>query len=225
MKRITGNWFGCIGILITIVMIGLLVRVDAQKVQHYVGSIPRVPAAIVFCVLYICATGVVWNMEDPLQIVGVVLFGPIGSAGIMFFSEAVVSLVLFWLIRVWGIGFVETKLRGKGARLFNACKNMNIWAAVFLRANPLVPLRVIDAAAGFSRLSLREYMAVVAVATLPRLLWVQIPLAVIQGRSFPEVLVYFQQHPGMLMFEVIYLITVIIGAVYAIWYTRRRQVV
>jgi uncharacterized membrane protein YdjX (TVP38/TMEM64 family) len=212
MDKISGSlrrfsWF--VFFITAIVIAGILLRVDTQKVDEFLKKIPLGPAAAVFVLLYIAGTFFIWGLKDALKIVGALLFGGIFSTFLIFLSESVNACIFFKLSRNLGRDFVQEKIGTRFKNIYEKAGNLNWPAALVLRANPLIPFRVLDVGFGLSAFSFKKYLAAVLLASFPRILWHQWPLAAVRCLSLEKINYYFLAHPFFLGLEVFYIIFIL----------------
>jgi len=81
-----------------------------------------------------------------------------------------------------------------------------------LRAVPLIPYRILDISFGLSKLSLKKYILIVILASLPRIFWVQFILAGIKGFSMNAAIAYFNENHVVFFLSLSYFVITLVVA-------------
>ena len=82
-----------------------------------------------------------------------------------------------------------------------------------LRAIPVIPYRVLDIVFGLSAMRFGRYVLAVALASFPRVLFIQIPLAAVGSFSVTGFMEYWRANPGMLLAGLFYIVFTVLGIV------------
>ncbi|UCC95753.1 MAG: VTT domain-containing protein [Candidatus Omnitrophota bacterium] len=193
---------------IIIIIIGFTFSIDEEKISSFLNKVSIGYATLVFVLLYTVGTFAVWTLKEPLKIIGAILFGAYVSTSLIYIAEIINAVVFFKLSRKFGKDFVERKVGGGFKRFYDKLENIRFAKVVILRANPLIPYRVLDVGFGLSRVSFKKYLFAVLIASPPRIFWLQFPLAAIRGFSIDKWMTYFMEHMHVVWLMFFYLIIV-----------------
>ena len=174
------------------------VHFDQQTFQTYLQGFSLFWAGLVFIVLYVGLTFLVWvGPKDVLRVVGALLFGPYISTLIVWVGEMGNACVMFSFSRHFGRGYVAERMPGNMRRLDEVIAEKSVWSIFFLKFFPVVPFRFLDLAFGLTRISLKKYLLISAVASPLRIFVIQffIALGVDTVLNPAKLSAYLQEHP------------------------------
>lgn len=192
--------------------LGKVFSVNQETINPWLTIFPFWAAALIFFLLYIIGTFVVWYLKDPLKVVGAIFFGAYISSLLIYLAEIVNACIFFRLSSVLGRDFVKQSLKGKLQDFYEKIATLNFGWIFVLRAVPLVPFRVQDLSFGLSKLPLRKYLLAVIVASPPRIFWIQLILAAVKGLSVDKMYVYFLEQKIVMLISFFYFIAAAILA-------------
>ena len=195
-------------VLLVIIIVGVTFSIDATKINALFEKFPIGYAALIFVLLYTLGTFALWTLKEPLKVIGAILFGAYISTGLIYIAELINGVVFFKLSRLLGKDFVERKVGGGFKKFYQKLEGIRLLKVMFLRANPLIPYRVFDVGLGLSRISWRKFLLAIGVASLPRIFWLQFPLAAMRGFSVEKMLDYFEQNMAIAVGMFVYIIVV-----------------
>jgi len=197
-------------VLLIIAIVGVTFSIDEAKIKAFFDKFPIGYAALIFVLLYTLGTFAFWTLKEPLKVIGAILFGAYISTGLIYIAELINGVVFFRLSRLLGKDFVEKKVGGGFKRFYQRLEGMPLIKVMLLRANPLIPYRVFDVGLGLSRISFKKFILAIFIASLPRIFWLQFPLAAMRGFSVEKMLTYFQQNIAIAVGMFVYIIVVCI---------------
>ena len=187
----------------------LLPQADPRRLLK---GIPLWFSAPIFVLLYVAANFVIIDIKDAFKLVGAIVFGAWISAILIYISELLNAVIFFNLSRKLGQAFARRMLKnGKG--FYDRLSGLNLHWVFLLRAIPVVPYRVLDIVFGLSAMRFSRYISAVALASFPRVLFIQIPLAAVGSFSVAGFMEYWRANPGMLMAGFFYIIFTAFGIV------------
>jgi uncharacterized membrane protein YdjX (TVP38/TMEM64 family) len=198
--------------IVAFIFLGRLVPVDKEAIDAFLKRIPLVHSSMAFVFLYVVGTFVVWYLKDPLKIVGAIVFGAYLSTLLIFIAEIINACIFFQISNSLGKDYVEKSLKGRFKRFYERIDEINLGWIFLLRAVPLIPYRILDISFGLSKLSLKKYIVIVILASLPRIFWVQFILAGIKGFSMNAAIVYFNQNNVVFFLSLAYFVVTLIVA-------------
>ena len=184
-------------------------QLDQQNIQNILGEAPGIVSCVVFIVLYVFFTFIIWlGPKDVFRIVGAVVYGAYLSTFLVWLAEMVNVVVLFSLSRKLGREYVESRLKGKMSKWDDGIGDSNFWMIFLLRLTPIVPLRFLDLGFGLTKISLRKYLIICAIGTPLRIFWQQFLLSlgfetIIDPHKLSE---YLNYHPWVMIFALAYLV-------------------
>jgi uncharacterized membrane protein YdjX (TVP38/TMEM64 family) len=185
------------------------IHFDQQAVQDYLKRFPVFWSALVFIFLYVGLTFFVWvGPKDVLRIAGAFLFGPYLSTVIVWFGEMGNACVMFSLSRHFGRGYVAERMPGQMERLDHIMSGKSSWGIFFAKFFPVIPFRFLDLACGLTRISLKKYLLISAVASPLRIFVIQffVALGVDTILNPAKLSVYLEQHPAIFLAVASYVI-------------------
>ena len=184
------------------------VHFDQQTFQDYLQGFPLFWSGLIFILLYVGLTFFVWvGPKDVLRVVGAFLFGPYLSTLIVWVGEMGNACVMFSFSRHFGRGYVAERMPGKMQRLDQVIAEKSFWRIFFLKFFPIVPFRFSDLAFGLTRIPLKKYLLISAVASPLRIFVIQFFLALGMDTILnpAKLSVYLQDHPSIFSAIGIYL--------------------
>jgi len=197
-------------ILIAFISISLLVgsylSIDAQLIEDYLSKIPLGISSVIFVILYVVGTFIIWYLKDPLKIVGAIIFGAYLSTFLIYLSEIVNAYIFFNLSKILGRDFVEKKLKGKFKNFYEKVEGLSLGWIFLLRVVPLIPYRVLDMSFGLSKVSFRKYLIAVLVASPFRIFWIQFIFAAVREFSPEKIVIYFMENRLIYLLSMVYCI-------------------
>lgn len=188
---------------------------DIQTLKKSLEGVPLFYSGIIFVGLYVVTTFFIWFIKDAFKVIGVLVFGAYISALLIFISETINAVILFFLARFLGRDFVERFFKGT-KNVSERIARLNLFWLFLFRAAPLFPFRALDLGAGLSRVSFQKYFFTVLIGSPLRILWLQLMLAVLGEAYFASpfntglILQYLLQHKGVLIFIYAYIFLVIV---------------
>jgi uncharacterized membrane protein YdjX (TVP38/TMEM64 family) len=146
---------------------------DPGAIQKNLAGFPLIYSGTLFVVLYVVIGFFVWFAKDAFWLMGAVLFGPWVSALLICLAELVNAVILFYLARSLGRGFMEKSLSGRYKTLDQKLGHIGLgWLFVF-RAAPLIPYRFLDIAAGLTSMRFGKYALAVVLGSPLKIFWIQ----------------------------------------------------
>jgi uncharacterized membrane protein YdjX (TVP38/TMEM64 family) len=197
---------------ILIVAVGLYFLPPQDDLRRILKGIPLWFSAPVFILLYVAANFVVIDIKDAFKLIGAIVFGAWASALLIYIAELLNAVIFFNLSRKFGQAFVQRILKN-GAVFYDKLSDFKLHWVFLLRAIPVVPYRVLDIVFGLSKMRFGRYMLAVALASFPRVLFIQIPLAAVGSFSVPGFMDYWRANPGMLLAGFLYIVFTLLGIV------------
>ncbi len=185
------------------------IHIDQQVCQDYLKRFPVFWSALIFIFLYVGLTFLVWvGPKDVLRVAGAFLFGPYLSTVIVWFGEMGNACVMFSLSRHFGRGYIAEKLPGQMERVDQIMAGKSGWGIFFAKFFPVIPFRFLDLVCGLTRISLKKYLLISAVASPLRIFVIQffVALGVDTILNPAKLSVYLQGHPAIFLAVVLYLI-------------------
>lgn len=213
MKGFQRRFFTFVFLIGGLFLCGKFFSVEPRAIDEALSRIPLIWSSLAFIAAYIIGTFILWQLKDPLKIVGAVLFGAYLSTFFIYISEIINASIFFALSKKLGKKWVENSLKGRPKRFYENIGNMSLGWIFMLRSIPLIPYRVLDLSFGLSKISLKKYMVVVLLASPLRIFWIQFILASVKSLSFEEMTVYFLQNRPIFLWSLFYFIFAIIIAV------------
>lgn len=192
--------------------LGRFFHIDTGGIQSSLRRFSLFYSGIIFVILYCFVTFFIWLSKDLFKVMGAVLFGAYFSTLFIWIAEIINALILFYLARYLGRGFVEKSLEKRYKNLDTRLANVNFFWLFMFRAAPLMPFRFLDLAGGLTGISLKKYLVAVILGSPIRIFWVQYVLAGVGKSIFnnPYALVeYFLMNKTLFMFSLFYLMLII----------------
>lgn len=199
-------------VALLIVAIGLYFLPPQDDLRRILKGIPLWFSAPVFVLLYVAANFVVIDIKDAFKLVGAIVFGAWLSAFLIYIAEILNAVIFFNLSRRLGQAFVQRMLKN-GMVFYDKLSNFDLHWVFLLRAIPVFPYRALDIVFGLSTMRFGRYMIAVALASFPRVLFIQIPLAAVGSFSVAGFMEYWRTNPGMLMAGFLYIVFTAFGIV------------
>lgn len=176
-------------------------------------------SAVIFVFLYVLVTFFIWFSKDAFRVAAAVLFGAYRSTLLVFIAEIINAVVLFFLSRYLGRGFVEKKAGAKDGGLDKKLSQISFFWLVMFRLTPVIPFRFMDMAAGLTKISFRKYLSAVILGSPLRIFWLQFVFAGV-GKSIllePQSLIitisnYLLLNNWIFAFSFIYFMLVVLTA-------------
>lgn len=191
-------------LLVFLTIFGLFLKIDKSAVESFFSQISFFYASVLFIFLYIIGTFFIWYLKDPLKVIGAFLFGAYFSTLFIYIAEIVNACIFFRLSKILGKDFVEKKISGKFKNIYEKLGNLDTVSVALLRAIPLVPYRVLDLSFGLTSFSLRRYLVIVILASLPRIFIIQFILSGVSTFSQDAIMKYFLENINVLRFYFLY---------------------
>ena len=159
--------------------IGRVFHFDPASLQSYLRGVPAIWSGLIFVFLYVGLTFLVWvGPKDVLRVAGAFVFGPYWSTAIIWAAELGNACVMFSMSRHFGREYVAERMPGRMRRLDEMMADRSFWKIFFLKFFPVVPFRFLDLAAGLTRIPLKRYLLISAVASPLRLFVIQFFIAI-----------------------------------------------
>jgi len=188
------------------VMVGALVFMPPQdSLRSLLSKIPLGLSAPVFVLLYVAANFVVVDIKDAFKLVGAIVFGAWMSAFLIYIAELLNAVIFFNLSRKLGQEFARKMLKN-GAGFYDRLSQLPVYWVFLLRAVPVIPYRVLDIVFGMSAMRFNRYMLAAVLASFPRILFIQIPLAAVGSFSMEGFMDYWRNHPKILFAGFCYIV-------------------
>jgi uncharacterized membrane protein YdjX (TVP38/TMEM64 family) len=194
---------------IVFLSLGKIFSFDTEPYRDYLSQFPLLLSGAIFIVLYCSLSFIIWiGPKDIFKIVGVAIYGPYLSTFLIWIAEMGNLLFLFSLSRRLGRAFVENKLKGRMHRVDQAIAETSYWWIIFLRSTPIVPFRFQDLGFGLTKISLRKYFTISALASPPRIFFLQFFLSLgLETIEDPRRLTaYLEAHPKIFLITFVYLL-------------------
>jgi uncharacterized membrane protein YdjX (TVP38/TMEM64 family) len=206
------NFVLFISFIFIFIFAGKIFSVDSESIDSFLKSIPILPASTLFVFVYVLGTFIVWQMKDPLKIVGAVVFGAYLSTLLIYIAEIINAYIFFTLSKVLGRQFVEKRIKGRFKRFYERLENMSNGWVFMLRFVPLIPYRVLDLSFGLSKFPFRKYIIVVLLASPIRIFAIQFVLAAVKDLSFSGVQTYFLENQQVAFCMFLYFLAAVVVA-------------
>ena len=200
-------------IIVGLFLAGQYFAIDEAKINDFLKDIPYTLASGVFVLLYVAGTFIIWYLKDPLKLVGAILFGAYLSTLLIYIAELINAYIFFRLSRGLGKDFIEKSVKGRFKNFYEKLENINLGWVFLLRAIPLIPYRVLDISFGLTKMPFRRYLAVILLASLPRIFWIQFILAGVKGFSMDKMVAYFLDHRIIFIWSLLYAVFGLIVAI------------
>ncbi len=214
MKSKTFQFILFILIVLACIVLGKFFHLDIDYYRNILAGYPSSLVAIIFVVLYIITTTVIWlGPKDILRLLAAILFGPYLSTIFVTLGELGNTVIFFQLSRKLGRGFVEQKFKIKSGELDTVKERSGFLWALALRSNPLIPSNLLDLGFGLSSINFLKYFLIVAIISPFRVFLGQYVLAALGESVFksPTVMIdFFLKTPAFFIYGVSYLL--IVGA-------------
>ncbi len=204
-------------LVVVFFLLGGVVSFDQERIASFLGRLPLMLSSTIFVVLYVVLSFFIWiGPKDIFKIVGVVLYGPFLSTGLVYAAEMLNVVALFSLSRCLGRSFVESRLSGRMQQVDQTIADTSFLSIFFLRFFPVVPFRFLDLAFGLTKINLRKYLAIAALASPLRIFVVQLFLSlgwdiVANPQRFAD---YLMGYPQLLRLSMIYTAGSVIAAIW-----------
>lgn len=137
-----------------------------HEFSTYVDMHPAL-SIIVFSLIYIVAVALSVPIATPLSILSGFLFGTVVGTFLVVFSATIGATVIFLLARYFFRDFFEEKFRTRIDTLKVESMLNGFRDILILRLIPAVPFALINVAAGFTRVRLREYVLATLFGIIP----------------------------------------------------------
>lgn len=201
-------------------------HIDVDNIRNSFQGLPLYSVAFLYVFLYIIITFFVWLSKDVFWLAGALAFGPALSAFLVWIAEIINAVILFYIARFFGRGFVEHKLKAKHNSLDESLAHLSFgWLFIF-RAVPLIPYRFMDLSAGLTGILFKKYMLAVIFGSPFKIFLIQYVLSGV-GKAVlrnPFVMVeYLLKNKYMIFFSLIYVIFVILVVLKLIWKRRKND--
>jgi len=215
--------------LLFIVLAGLFLSLgnvfsfEQTAVESFFRRIPLVSSSIVFVVLYVVLTFFIWlGPKDIFRIVSALVYGPYLSTLLVWIAEAINVIVLFTMSRRLGRQYVEQKLKGRMAQLDETVSNTGFWSIFFLKLTPIVPFRFLDLGFGLTKISLKKYWMISALATPLRIFYLQflLSLGLETVLNQDKMTAYLEANPLVMQLCFAYLVLSVV--VMVVWRRKKR---
>ena len=201
-----------LAVLFLLWYLGRYLHIDTASLRASLERFPLIISAVSFIVIYVIISFFIFFSKDIFWITSALLFGPFLSALFIFIAEIVNALVLFYLARKLGRGYVARSLKGKYKTLDVRLGKVSFFWLFIFRAAPLIPYRFMDLAAGLTKIDFKRYMAAVILGSPVKIFWIQYVLFGVGESALksPNALTdYFLNNRALLMYSLIYALLVI----------------
>ncbi|MBD3246115.1 MAG: hypothetical protein GF333_03800 [Candidatus Omnitrophica bacterium] len=199
-------------LLVVVFFAGQAYSLQVNQFLSRIRALPLLFSGLVFILVYVGGTFIFWYLKDPLKLAAAVIFGALLSTALIYVSEVINAWIFFRLSRALGKDYMESKLKGRGKRLYARLEETNLRTVILLRAIPLVPYRILDLCFGLSKFPFRKYLIAVLIASPPRIFFIQFPLAAVKEFSPEKIMDYFLTHPLVYAGYLVYVLASVIIA-------------
>jgi len=176
---------------------------DQDSYQSFLQGFPLVLSGIIFIVLYVVVTSIVWlGPKDLFRVVSALLYGAGISTILVSIGEMINAIAMFMLSRKLGREYVAGKLKGGMKRLDEAVTETGFWSIFFLKVFPIVPFRFLDLGFGLTRIRLKKYLFISALGAPMRIFFQQFFLSMgVETATNPHKLAeYLTENPHIWWF-------------------------
>jgi len=213
MKKKLENFLALLVFLAACFLVGKYIDMDFHVLQKFLHGPSLVVSGAVYIVLYVVLTFFIWfGPKDVLRVSGALIFGAGASTILVWICETINAYILFQLSRKMGREYIESKFHLKPAQMDTIQDDTSFVGTFAIRINPLIPFRLMDLGAGLSRISLRKYLTIVILASVPRIFWLQWILADFGKNLFKEMdilMPFLESRPDIILYSLFYFLTVI----------------
>ncbi len=213
-----------IALALVFLSLGHFFSFNQTSFESFFRGIPVIPSSIVFVILYVVLTFFIWlGPKDIFRIASALVYGPYLSTLLVWIAESINVVVLFTMSRRLGRQYVEQKLKGRMAQLDETVSNTGFWSIFFLKLTPIVPFRFLDLGFGLTKISLKKYWTISALATPLRIFYLQFLLALgLETVLNPEKMTaYLEGHPLVMQLCFAYLVLSVV--VMLVWRKANRD--
>ena len=197
--------------------LGRYFNFDIEYYKEILNRYPKAVSGSFFIFLYVFISFFVWLGKDVFWVVSALLYGPYLSAILIYFGELINATILFHLSRTLGQDFVRKQLSLKNKDDVERTKGSSgFFGAFTLRLILVIPYRFQDLGAGLTSISFGKYLAAIAIAQIPRILFVQYLIAAVGTSIFKNVKAvsaYMQDHPEAVLYSNLYVFLMILATV------------
>jgi len=204
-------------LLVLFWQVGQFFRITEFDYEAFLKQLPIGLSSIIFIGLYVGVTFVAWLAKDLFKVVGALIFGLYLSTFLIWVAEIINACILFHLSRKLGREFIQSRLKGRFAKIDEKIAHSGFWSIFIFRAFPIIPFRFLDLAVGLTKIPFRKYLALVVLGSPVRIFWIQFVLAGVGKAVFknPQVMVdYLTQNTLVFVLSFIYLIITLILVIY-----------
>lgn len=209
-RHIRRRFIGFVAILVLCWVCGRLVTMDQREIMTWLEPYPAVVSGLLFVSLFAGLTFFVWFSKDILILAGGLIFGLTTSTFLVGIGEIINAVVLFWLSRRLGRGYVLAKTGGRFAGFYQRVEQMAMPDLLALRAVILVPFRFQDLGFGLTKISFQRYIFAVVIGSWPRVFirqyFVLLAARFVKDGDITGLMGHIQAQPGILAFAWIYVI-------------------
>ena len=211
--------FGLFILLLVILLLWFLsrfIRIDISAIEGWLSAFPLALRGIIYIILYVIITFLLFFSKDLFWFMGAFLFGPFLSATFICIAEVINAFILFYLARLLGRSYVENRLSDKYRHLDDKLGRINFFWLFIFRAAPLIPYRFLDLASGLTKMRFRKYLIAVILGTPVKMFWIQYLIYALGTSIFNNpklVSEYFLSHRALLLFSFIYIILIVMAVV------------
>lgn len=173
LRNTTFKFTAFVILTVTFFCAGRYIHISRETYQSFLAGFPLALSGIIFVVLYVVVTTLIWlGPKDLFRITAALVYGAYVSTFLVWLAEMINAVVLFHLSRKLGRGFVEAKMRGRMARLDRAMAETGFWWIFWMRLF-LVPFRFLDLGAGLTTIPFGRYFVIAAAASPLRIFIIQ----------------------------------------------------
>lgn len=208
-------------ILISGVFLGQYFHLDIDLWQEKMLVYPLIFSGPLFIALYVVSTLLIlFGPKDILRIASALVFGAKISTILVTIAEIINATVLFFMARILGREYVAKRFKFYASHsAYEAPKETSFLSLMALRANPLVPFRIMDIGFGLTNVPFFKYFLVIVLLTPLRVYWLQMIIAGVGNEIFKNpkfVINYLTSQPQMLRFSAIYFLLVAVLSLLAL---------
>lgn len=199
--------------LIIIAVINHYFKIDLEDMKAFLESFSLWKAILIYILFYVITTIFLPLTKDILKIIGAIYFGAILSTLGIWIAEIINAVLLFYLARYFGRGFLQERLTGRAKMIDQRIGSSGFGGILTLRLVPLIPYRILDLLVGLTSFSFIQYLVIVVIGSPLRIFWIQYILEGVGIGIFknPAALVnYLAANKIVFVWSLIYLVLVIV---------------
>jgi uncharacterized membrane protein YdjX (TVP38/TMEM64 family) len=154
MSTTTKRLLFLILILLIIGIINHYLKIGLEGIRAFLEGFSPWMAVFIYALIYVLSTIFLPPTKDMFKLIGAICLGAILSSLGIWIAEIINAILLFYLARYLGRGFVKVRLRGRAKIIDERIGSSGFRGILILRLVPIIPYRVLDLLAGLSSVSL-----------------------------------------------------------------------